>query len=599
MSDSFNQMQTVGVRDSRLDLSKEQQYAVVSSGPVILHKYFNYTSISSSSLSFNNINPGADVVLSKIFKLTLQYLVTFTGVAPAGSTLMASWGQDIAPRCMPVNNSFSNLSFKINGSNFSCELNSVLPALTRINFRKTAEKLSDSLTTPDVCQLYSELCNGTNNSNRNPLGAYGTGAPGTWQCGRGGNLGSCKLLTDTNTSATMLITVTEPMMLSPLEFGGDEGSAGFFYLRDLSILGTFDSDLASRVISVSDNCVSFFSNINVQPVNATIQFTQITKPPSMYLQPKISYPYYNINKYVTDIQVPVNGGSTSTVVCNSLQISSNPKKIIIFVARTRNYANTRTTDTFARINNISIEYQSRSGQLSSASVQQLFDMSKRNGLDMSFSEFYGGALSSDDLFNNKTKYPRMVSGTGSVVVIDPVLDMGLQDQVSGSRVNGYPLQISVNFTSLTPSTASIDYYSVTILLINDGLMTLTDTFQCIQQDSVVSQADISAPNIEPQFTNSDVLVAQNNLTGGNFFGDVKKFITKNLPVAKDIYKAVAPIVGPLIGLGCGAIGGAHPRFMSTCPHCVETKRMQGMGIVGGGLVGGRAVSRKSLKNLMY
>jgi hypothetical protein len=603
MSEAINKMNIVVVGDSRLQTEEKQTYAVIKGSTVSLMKAYASSSLSSSSVSFNNINPSNySTFVSKQFDIQVSYLVTFTGTCPEGANLLDTWGVDMAPRCMPINSTITNTSIQLNTSTFDSDTNDILPYVTRVDFDRNRSYLSQTATTCDQSQQYSELCNAPNPSNRNPLSAYGVGQAGSIP-NRGS--GQYKLLTNTPTSATLLMSFSEPLLCSPLTWSGHDTTTAFTYLTNVTIQCQFDNQLSARLLSISNNCVSTFSNITVVPQSATIQFTYFT--PSIISNPprSINYPYYKINRFITDNQTPLQASNSTQVVCNSLQISSNPKAIIIFIKPTRSTITPATTDTFCRIDKISLEYQNKAGTFSSTQPQQLYSMSKNNLLDMSFDEWYGHPKSlSNNLLDNFT---RVVSGVGGMVCINPVLDMGLGVESSGSS-SLQTLQISVDYTSLYRDNIA-RLFSVYVLVINDGIVNLSPAVAS-QQDSIVSPSDLLMyKSIQPAYTNADVLSAQGNvggMMGGSFFGDVGRFFkNKAIPWIKQHGPEVVSIakqIAPLVGLGCGLVGGCHSDYQHGCSHC-EHVRANGAGVVGGmygrGLVGGKAISKKSLKSLMY
>jgi len=605
MSESLVKMNVVTVNDSRLSVEGQQTYAIINGPQISLSKPYNSTSISSSNVSFNNINPpSTSVFVSKEFLLTVTYLVNFTGTASGGTLLLDSWGHDMSARCLFINNSFSNISIGLNNATFTSDLNDIIPAIQRVNFKNSAHLISSSCTTTDQSQKYSELVNGLNDSVRNPLGAYGV-SPTSHIPNRGGQLSSYKILTNTAISGSMLITGTEPIMVSPLNFNGQTNSVNFTHLTNITINGVFDNNLVARVLSISDNCPSTFSNITCIPQSASIQFTYLTPPALLEIPKAISYDYYPIQRFITDNNTALSNGGTATTICNSLQLSSVPKKLLIFVRQSKNNFTYSSTDTFCRINSVQIEYANRSGILSSSSPQQLYNMSKSNGVDMSYPEWYGQSYDPTDLLSNPALFPRFVSGVGSVIAIQPVKDFGLLDSTTSGTSGAQMLQISVNYSSLYKDNTP-RFFSVYVLVVSDGVVTLMPSV-CYQSDSIVSPNDLLTAKMVPaQYTNNDVL-SQQSMIGGDFFGSIKSFFTKHGPALLSLAKMAAPIIAPMVGLGCGLVGGAHNSFNNSCHACHKTNKKYGGNVGGGnvgggivgGLIGGAKLNRKSLKNLMY
>ena len=106
--------------------------------------------------------------------------------------------------------------------------------------------------------------------------------------------------------------------------------------------------------------------------------------------------------------------------------------VYIFVKQT-NY-NAYITDTFARINNISINSINNISLLTSNSPHQLYQISVKNGIELTWDQWYGST----------SGLRRNTSGVGSILCINPVLDLGIKSS------NITKISITVNYTSLFP-----------------------------------------------------------------------------------------------------------------------------------------------------
>ncbi len=622
MSESLNRLKLVKVSDNRINDEEVRSYALLQGGSLYTRRRLDATSISASTLSFNNVNPPtANTYLDKRILLTIVYSVAFVGTT-TGTNLLDEWGSQIAPRCMPVNNSFSSVSLQLNNATFNQDQNDVLPAFTRVGFKKLKRSLSMSPNALDQSQQYSE-CIGT----RNPLGPVNNAEPDE-DVARGGFQGVV-FGSNTPTAGSLLLTCTEPVMVSPLDWNNSNEPA-FVGLTNFTFNGVFDANLQNRVISVMNGSVATFSSIVVTPVQAQMHFLYIT-PSVISPIPKIlNYPYFPINRYVTDNSVPLAPLASTTKVTNNIQISSIPKRIILYVKQNKATITPSSCDVFAAINSISVDFMNRSSLLASASQQQLFEMSKNNMLDMDWNDFSGSLAPAGPSPLNPGS--RSVSGPGSMVVINPVFDFGLDNLQTSGSTGQTQLSISVNYTNLNKvDTISFSLY---LVIVDDGLITIPSSGGvCYQQNSIVGSNDLLKTSLSaPSFTTGDVLVQDQ--MGGSFWGKLKSFFSDLAPYAKTALKAAAPLAAgvvpelapflPLIqGLGCGGCGG--------CAECGEVmgramagagrrkgKAMvggrqvdymgegmdEGMGLVGGrksrakGLVGGKQLSRASLKQLL-
>lgn len=564
MSESVSQLKVIKVSDNRINDNDEKTYCIVQGGQLYTRRYFNYTSLSTSSISFNNVNPpNMTTYVSKYIPVTMTWVITFTGTT-TGTHLLDGWGTTMALRAMPFNNSQISGTLQMNNATFSEDINDVLPYILRCRFQQLVDSLSETPVYLDASQNYSELTG----SVRNPLGSYGNSVQGG-PIPRGG-FNFVQFLTNTPTSASIRVTVTEPILISPLDFYNNNDPY-FNGLQTFQYNGVFDPNIASRILSISNNSPATFSAINVNPEGALINFTYITPSVATQVPRTMVFSYHNFNRYVTDNNIPLPAGASTSQVNNNIQISSIPKRIVVFVKQKRSTLTPSSTDTFARITKVSIEFMNKSSLLNSASTNQLYDMSKFNGVDASWPEWYGSSGSG---------IPLAVSGVGSVLVFEPASDLGLDNLGASGMTMNTQLQITVDYTNINPTNALT--FSLYILTIDDGIVTM-NSGACYVQNSIVGTSDLLQLNeMPPEYTTADAIVQDR--MGGDLFGNIKSFFHKNLPLFKQIFdvgKQVAPIVAPLLGLGEGdGLVGGRRRYR------------------GRGLVGGASLDRMRLQNLM-
>lgn len=590
MSESINPMKLVKVLDSRLSAGRIDQYTVYQGASEITYRSFPSSNLSSSNITFNNINPPDKTFVDRTVYLKMQYRATFTGTCPAGQNLLDQWGYDIGLRNLVVNNSFKNVTLTLNNANFTQDTNDILPAFSRVHFDKLKSYLSQSTSMPDNCQLYSEGVA----SNANVLASTQNGPPNTPPA-RGGFEGVA-IETNTPTSATILITATEPIILSPLNYDDTTGtSKGFYNVSNLVFNATFDDQLAARIISIANSSTATITALSAVPVSGTIYFGYYSAQLIQNIPEEFSYPWYNVSRFIQTGQALAPEAS-ATLTMNNITLSSIPKKIYLYIKPTRASYSAYQTDTFCRINTVSCQFGNRSSLLGNADANQLYSISKRNGVDADWSGWHGSLGS-----NLRT---RNFSGCGSVLCLNPAKDLGLQELwTSGSTAN-LLLQFTINYTSLMPITGPTLAYDAYVITIYDGLITIPRQGICVQQDNVVGPRDVVNANmIEESFTTKEIL----DYSGGGFFSDIKDFWSRNkhwiMPVAKVASTGVkmafpetAPILGAL-GLGkmcrmcrtkCGGQCGGGP----------SGGGLVGGAYSGGGLVGGAKMSKKKLLQLM-
>jgi hypothetical protein len=200
------------------------------------------------------------------------------------------------------------------------------------------------------------------------------------------------------------------------------------------------------------------------------------------------------------------------VQSQNIQINNIPDYFIVYVREPLSSQNSATSNYFLPVDNVSITFNNKSGILSNATQQQLFQISKKNGSGQNFSEFQGYALNPYTGTNSYTTAPTINSGgipsvgygayvptVGSLLVFNPSYDFGLG---GGLLVNGS--QGNFNF-SISVNTGNQQSYSFTpelvILTIQSNVITtingVTQVNSGIMTQSLVAKALESREHITP------------------------------------------------------------------------------------------------------
>ena len=120
---------TVLIKDSRLDISDSQTYAVVSGPANNTYQQFGVVSSSSSSIVFNVSIPSESIVVNRevLISSDLTFTIEISDV-PAGDQAF-NLGVTDSMGVFPLNSLFTSLSASINNTNVSINLQDVLPSI--------------------------------------------------------------------------------------------------------------------------------------------------------------------------------------------------------------------------------------------------------------------------------------------------------------------------------------------------------------------------------------------------------------------------------------------------------------------------------------
>lgn len=367
-------------------------------------------------------------------------------------------------------------------------------------------------TTPsalDLSQEYGDLFE----SARNPLSIYKNSSP--FYQGRSSNYSttdpnaSLYVSSNTHNAATVVIRSNEPVFLSPFY----PSRTGFAGISTLTATWTF-SDL-KRVWS-HDNTSGNGGMITSLVVHITkfqVNCRYVTPKDLSVIPKQICWPYHEFLIAATTFGSQLTTiNPTATLNLAAINLNAHPQRIV-FVAREQDTDylggdfNYTKTDTYARINSISINYGNNQGKLSSASPRDLYEMYVRNSNgSMSWTEWY--------------------SQVGSVVVVDIGKDIGLSSLDAPGKLSNPLLSASVNITHLKSRPVT---YTLFAFIIYEG--TACRNYGSFFKNVAVLNSQDVLKSQEPG-TLSLVHHEPTNIYGGNFFSNIKDALMK----AKDFVK---------------------------------------------------------------
>ncbi len=474
-------------------------------------------SYSTSGITWNFNTSSENVLIDRRVYARAQFQLTFVGTAPIGQPLLNT--ESDAPRFLPLASITQSLKVTINGSSVESQYADSLLGVLRYNIGDHLKETDLSMS-PSAQDKYQRYLDGVG-SIRNPLSNYQNSGKDT---GRG-----CFQLDSitnpvspdaavTPITATVLFTVTEPLLLSPMLYRSGDLQSGLIGVRNMGVQFNFASGQLSRIWSRSPS-----AGVTLTSVTAAIG-AGTTAPPSLlvnYLTPPLSsqgsiprqvnYQYNKSETFVNDMNVNLAPNASQTFNNNAIQLSTVPKCIYIWASRQNSSKSYLTSDTFFKINSLSLNYLNVSGQFSSMSLQDLYQMCVKNGCELSWPEWSGRTITIGD---SRTGLGSVDGMVGSVIKLD-VSDLHIPSNVaSGMNVNSQ-LSYSVNVENCN----QIDTIGVqlTTVIVYDGLMTI-ESGSMATQVGVISEADV----VETRADRSNFIPwsSARAIYGGSIFGSM-------------------------------------------------------------------------------
>jgi hypothetical protein len=498
----------------------------------------------------------------------MQGTVTFTATPISGQTILQSGADSF--RALPFQNGvISNSTMQINDGQVNMQPNEYTDVLLRLHNEILNQQYNLSLcpNALDVSANYADLFGSPLNS----LGDYTTSTPALYQ------RGTFPYVSITNAVDASIAVVTfdicEPLMLSPFIATSHCDHSALVGIKNMILTLNFASDL-SRVWShaiVGALTQPTITNISVAFTNQELLVAYLTPKPSMHITDINMYNYTSIEYYPQPNRVVASGAADQVSVQN-LQLNVVPDTVVVWARKADNVRTYNDTDSYLAITGVNITYFNKTGLLGTANPQQLWQISKKNGLNMPWEQW-----SAQNQFNfGGGSGGSNIPMCGSVLVLKPSLDFGLQDDVSNGLQTNNQLQMTVNIQNHTGSSYN---YVLYVMTLTEGVLSI-ERGHVVTQIGTASRADImnAKLNMSPYLDFNDLEFIDASYQGGN----LKSFFkNKVLPFVQEHgNRIVNEFVYPI----------AHHKSKEHFGYG------EGEGIsVGGAFMGGRKMSRSALK----
>lgn len=502
-------------------------------------------SYSNTNVSWNFQPPSPQTIVSRDWRVRLYVEVapTNAGVLGARSDCLASW---------PLAAITQNAQLSINGASTSVQLYNIATALTAMGttHQTRANAFSSTAAQPDYFSTYAS---GTG-TNAEAFAAYGsnTAEPSRAQMPfvAGVAPGSRRYV------------ITEPLLVSPL-LSGDRQDEGFVNVNQLQLILQFTATQQAFWSHNSDVAAGGdpgYTGVTVTLYQAPeLLMTYITPLPTFQLPASQTLEYYNPVISTQNSSVLAPGASVASFPCQAQQLNQVPRRMLIFIRRQN--PSSLDPQTFCRIDGFNLNFANVAGLFASASPQQLWQMSQRNGSNISYTEWQ--------------------TSRGSVLAIDFGRDIGLEADLAPGTQGLFQIQPQVSFTNIA---ADNWLPEVNVIYILQGNVTIVPnacrfTLGNLTREMVL-QANISGIELSSEM--HSILDS-----GGSFWSSLKSFAKKAAhgigQVAK-IASAAAPalsMINPALGTMVGNVAGQATRYSGMADSAL------GAGMAGGRMAGGR------------
>lgn len=528
MSLSAEPVKTFIVDDPRADFDRQAHYLVERSGGDVTYRVWKQVSASSNAIAFSTLVPSRDTVVSSKIYVRIPITVTVNSAQLAAGLPVGIAGAPIkdslALRFAPFTQCCNSIQLELNGKMQSTNIYRYYSALSKFCNTQT-EMTNDFSCMPTYMDTYPSYYNPALNgvvpvqyqTDRDPLAFYSEGSLYE-PTRRGGYLQNIVTnVTDNGIiSYTCSFIVEEVIPLSPLFWGHREvkGLVGLdtlnvsFQIRDLSRM--FSSQRYG-LNAGGEDCGLTFAFDYTSLSGAELEFIYIKPRANIVIPRCIHYPFNNVK----DFSVPgesLGPGAQAETQFSNIQLQGVPKRLYIFAKREEAAETYYTTDTFARIDKITLDLGTRSGLLSECKPEALYRMSVKNGYQGSWDAWRGQI--------------------GSVLCLDFAQDVSLDLLDAPGALKQMQISFRINYTNLydnstaPASPAGIQApvrFTVYCIVVYDGMMIIKDG-EVLFESNDVSALDIADSSKVRKLCYDDVA---DYVYGGVFTGgSLNKFVSR-------------------------------------------------------------------------
>ena len=369
--------------------------------------------------------------------------------------------------------------------------------------------------------------------------------------------------------------------------------AGLPYLCDKSGTTTYQNNRgADKTFSGAGVVAGWSSGKSLFTLGQTrLLFNFLTPHPSDLMPARNIVPFYELPRYLSaggtvngaTEYAPSSGWHCLQGACltagegrlqtNSLQLNQIPDKLIIFVRKLASNQSYGDPDVALPISQVSINFNNMSGILASASQVQLWQMTRENGCNNTWLDFYGAAMGTRQgviQYNGQgvPPYTGQTNGSNIYAAVNPAagvattaagsatkvgyiqqvyatagsylcLEFGkdiqlTEDFYAAGSLGNFNLQVQLNLANYN----SYDYDAahpceIVLITMNSGV------FVCERGTSstytgILTKQDVLEASQQDHYTHDDVA----RIVGGGFFGALKSAASRLAPMARQAASAV-------------------------------------------------------------
>jgi hypothetical protein len=558
--------ETVNMLDPELMVKDSILFAVEKSGAQSSRVRQQASSASASGVQFSVVVPSLSTLVSRKIMIETQLVFTVSGtVTTSGDVLLPP--NSICLGNFPFAQMVSNASCTINNTTLNLDYQNCLNEILRCVDKETLNEYSSYCPTQcDPYQDYTQV-NGadTLNFSNSPFNGFEHAGLNGW-APRGAYITSVNAAQNTVTGAgnaaksvDVTVKIFEPIIMSPflLSTVKNSNAAALYGINALDFNFGFRQANVCRALRAAVNAAAGTAVVTLKTdgtgitrENTYLHLCYITPPASLKLPARNIVPYLSLQSYITAAQdlanvAPVAGTNqaVATQTCNAIQLNSVPDSVLIGVRYKAASKSGLDSDSWLPLDNsnpgaITISFNNQSGIQSGANGYDLYEMSKNNGLNMTFTEFSGVA-------NNAISpaaaaaYNQTAGAVGSsiytpggLVKLEFGKDIPLNDYTAPGSIGQYSFQCSVRYCNFNHSKYAGNL-EVVLIFVNSGML-INELGSSNVYVGLLTKANVLEAAEKPPLDKG----SYERMYGSGWWSSLKTGISKGLKYAKPVAKIV-------------------------------------------------------------
>lgn len=472
--------------------------------------------VTNNSISFNFNTPNKNTLIDRRFYCRVRFQCVFRVENSDTQNDLRPFGVGtFCPRAFPLAAVTQNLNVSINGTSISSNYSDIMYAY--LHYASPDELLAYDLSqTPSQLDFFVNYLFYTparserepfaplfnNSSKQLPRSAFNMISYSTPNIPKATVVAGEVVPSYGNCVFTF--EVVEPLMISPLLYASSKLESGLINVDNIGI--NINLGNLNRAISTRSTITFAPTTTIIGTPELLLEFKNINTVDEVKIPKIVKYKYEDTSIYITPSPIIIDIATfdtfnKGTISSKTIELSVCPKKIYVYVARKKHDFDDPSvpfyTDSFLPITSLSLSYLNISGQFSTYSQNDLYNMSRKNGYSGSYQEFSGLAMTYDEQECFVEGLNGRIGLLGAPICINST-DLSLPSNIASGTLVSSQLQLTVNVFNQDDAYEA-ENAELVVIVVNDSIMEISEN-KMTTRIGYINQQDVLAVRRDGEFT---------------------------------------------------------------------------------------------------